>query len=515
MFDRTDLREVWTDRVRLSGQSPFLRYVDPAGGSRARRSLTYAQCDELVKQRARELESCGVRPGDRVVVHMPNGIEMIVAMLAAIRLEAVVVPTILQYAADELAYVVGHSGARVIVTDEPHSRFAVGVAAQTEHRPAVLTADGEVSKGLGEVGEPLVPSVGSQPGDAIAMMMYTSGTTARPKGVMLSHQACLSAGYSNAGTLRLRPDDVLYCVLPLFHVNAMAFQLLPCIVTGSCMVLSPGFSARAYWDVVRDHGVTVGNLTNGPVRILLDADPTPEDTQHRMRLMCYALPLEANELAAFRTRFTAEMSMGWGLTETMACGTRTPAFLEPRHTWQSIGMVADGWELRIVDDEGNTVPDGQVGEALVRGPALMSGYFRDPVATADAMGDGWLRTGDLLRLDSKGYVFFEDRKKDIIKVKGENVAAGEVERVVNAAPGVADSAAIGVPDRILGERLVVVVVPDPATEPSAEQLTAWCAERLAGFKVPSEFTFVEDLPRTSIGKISKNELKGAVSRGRP
>lgn len=207
--------------------------------------------------------------------------------------------------------------------------------------------------------------------------------------------------------------------------------------------------------------------------------------------------------------------MGWGLTETMACATRTPSFLEPRHTWQSIGMVAEGWELKLVDDEGHPLTNGEVGEALVRGPALLSGYYRDPTATAEAVSDGWLRTGDLVRVDARGYVFFEDRKKDVIKVKGENVAAGEVERVVNAAPGVADCAAIGIPDRILGERLVAVVVPHPASQLSAERLRAWCAERLAGFKVPSTFTFVEELPRTSIGKIRKNELKGAVLRGSP
>lgn len=511
MFERTTMGQVWEDRVRLSGDATFLRYVNPSDGAESRREVSYVECHRLVQEKANALAGSGVGPGDRVVVHMQNSVDMVVSILAIISLEAVVVPTIIQYTALELAYVMGHSGACVVVTDEGRCEMVAGIARTSDHRPSVLVGNERLVEGSrsDDVASATVPQ--ERPGDSMAMLLYTSGTTANPKGVMLSHRACLGAGYSNAAILRLRPDDVLYCVLPLFHVNAMAFQLLPCMMTGSTVVLSSGFSARAYWNVVREHGVTIGNLTNGPIRILMEAATDAADSRHRMRLMCYALPLEANELMQFRDRFGTDMSMGWGLTETLACGTRTPAYIEPRHTWQSIGMVTDGWELKVVDDAGGQVPDGHTGEALVRGPALMSGYYRDPAATAGVMDNGWFHTGDLVRIDPQGYVFFEDRKKDVIKVKGENVAAGEVERVVNSAAGVLDSAAIGIPDRILGERLVVVVVAEPEDPPTVEALSQWCSSRLANFKVPSEFVFAKDLPRTSIGKIRKSELKEAMT----
>jgi len=509
MFEQLTLGALWQDRVRLSADAPFLDFVDPAEPD-TNRALTYADTAGLVDAQAALLTECGVRADDRVVIHMRNTVEMIVTLLAVQQLDAIAVPTIIQYSPPELAYVIGHCGARVVVTDDPHQDVVLRALQELDRRPVVVNGGAKVADGE----EPVdlrehLPS-GHRPGDRIAMMMYTSGTTADPKGVMLSHRACLSAGYDNAAALRLRPDDVLYCVLPLFHVNAMAFQLLPCLMSGSSMVLSPVFSVRAYWRVIREHGVTVGNLTNGPVRLLLDAEPDPLDREHRMRLMCYALPLEEQEIAAFRERFGAEMSMGWGLTETLACGTRTPTLIEPRHTWQSIGMVNSGWELKVTDDDRNELPLGEVGEAAVRGPGLVSGYFRDPDATAKALVDGWFYTGDLVRVDEQGYVFFEDRKKDVIKVKGENVAAGEVERVVKKAPGVRDCAVIGLPDRILGERLVAVVEADDP--PTSEELAAWCADRLARFKVPSEFRFVDQLPRTSIGKIRKHELKELVSR---
>lgn len=504
VFDWLTIGAVLDHRAAADPDRVFLTYHDPLKEA-AGRSVDYARCAAEVAELRAVLSDVGVGAGDRVVLRMDNSIEFVVAFLAVATMGAVAVPTIVQYSADELGYVIDHSRCVAVITDARH-RPLVDEVIRGGGRPVPVVCDGSViGRPTTVTTEPLDIGPTMPPGARTALLMYTTGTTARPKGVMLSHAACLAAAHTGRSEIGLRPDDRSYCVLPLFHVNAMYFQLMPALLTGSQVVLGPVFSARAYWPVVSEFGVTVGNLTAGPLRILLDAPVSETDRDHSMRLMTYALPLERDEIMALRSRFGVELSMGWGLTESAACGTRTPLHLDPRHDWQSIGMVSAGWDLRVVDDAGQEVPTGNVGELLVKGPSVMTGYFRDPAATSEALDGGYLRTGDLGRLDQDGYVFFHDRKKDMIKVKGENVAAGEVERVVRELPAVDDCAAVGVPDPILGERLVVFVV--GVTKPDLEAIRQHCARRLASFKTPSEVVAVPELPRTSIGKIRKAELR--------
>lgn len=496
-FGNTDIAGIWTERACASRDDVFLIEDD---GERDPQNLTYGESSARVDDLVEQLREKQVGPGDTVVVHMENSIDFVVAALAIWSTGAALVPTILQYTADELGYVLTHCEASAVLTDRARQHAAL-MAVDATGGDLPIRVGTEWVRGTGTP-----RSAGLTP--ETALLMYTSGTTSRPKGVLLSHAACLSAASGTAGHIRLRPVDRSYCVLPLFHVNALFFQLMPSVMTGSSLVLSPRFSASGYWDTVARHSVTVGNLTNGPLKILLQ-QPGGERQADSMRLMMYALPLTREDLLDAGARFGVELSMGWGLTESLACGTRTPMYLEPRHEWQSIGMVSEGWQLRVCDDDGNDVPSGEVGELLIRGPGLMTGYFKDPGATAEALVDGWLRTGDLGCIDAAGYVFFHDRAKDVLKIKGENVAAGEVERVVRDLPGIQDCALVGTPHPIAGERgvLFVVAADGPMEPPDPREVEAYCRERLASFKVPSVIRFLDDLPRTSIGKIRKAELR--------
>jgi carnitine-CoA ligase len=508
-FDHLTLGGVLAHRVAADGDRPFLTYTDPLE-PQATRTWTYAACAADVAELRALLSELGVGPGDRVVLHMENSPAFVVALLAITGLDAIAVPTVAQYTADELGYVVEHSECAAVVTNLRHQSLAERVAAGASVPPPVVRGTTVTNGRRSARRAPTLPA-GHEgpPGRRTALMMYTSGTTGRPKGVMLSHAACLAAGATTRAETALTPSDRSYCVLPLFHVNAMCFQLMPALLTGSHLVVGPVFSARAYWPVVAEHGITVGNLTAGPLRILLGAPPHPAEAEAAasMRLMMYALPLDRDEIRAVETRFGVAMSMAWGLTESAACGTRTPVHLDPRHDWQSIGTVSPAWQLRVVGDDGAEVAPGGVGELVIRGPSTMSGYFKDPAATAEVLdGGGWLRTGDLGRVDD-GYVFFHDRRKDVIKVKGENVGAGEVERVLLEHPRVDECAAVGVPDPILGERLLAFVVAAAGTVVDGDELRDHCAERLAAFKVPARIVPVPELPRTSIGKIRKASLR--------
>ncbi|TDC53951.1 ATP-dependent acyl-CoA ligase [Jiangella ureilytica] len=509
-FDHLTLGDVLAHRAAADGDRPFLTHADPLEPAGAR-TWTYADCAADVAELAALLGELGVGAGDRVVLHMENAPAFVVALLAITELGAVAVPTVAQYTADELGYVVEHSECAALVTNLRHQGLAERVAAGAAVPPPVVcgttVTNGRRRARRATTPLPLDPL--GPPGRRTALIMYTSGTTGRPKGVMLSHAALLAAGATTRDQTALTPSDRSYCVLPLFHVNAMCFQLMPALLTGSQLVVGPVFSARAYWSVVAAQGITVGNLTAGPLRILLGAPPGPAETSaaESMRLMMYALPLDRDEIRAVETRFGVAVSMGWGLTESAACGTRTPVHLDPRHDWQSIGTVSPAWELRVLGDDGGEVAPGGVGELVIRGPSTMTGYFKDPGATAEVLdGGGWLRTGDLGRVDD-GYVFFHDRRKDVIKVKGENVGAGEVERVLLEHPLVEECAAVGVPDPILGERLLAFVVLAAGAAVDDDGLRDHCAERLAAFKVPSQVVPVPELPRTSIGKVRKAGLR--------
>ncbi len=505
--DRNTIPRVLAHRAAADADRPFIVFTDHRGGFA---SHSYGELQRHVVAFAAWLEAQGIRPGDRVALYMGNSVEFVVALLGVVHLGAICVPIVAQSSRDEVRYILGHSAAKGLVTTGDRQDLALEVRKSLDHPPFVVTAGGDVPHpdvrpfdGCTSPGQP--PAAATPEGTA--MIMYTSGTTARPKGVMLSHRACLAAGQTTADHIRLRPDDRHYCVLPLFHCNAMMFQFLPSLLTGATVVLAPTFSASRFWETVRAFGVSIINLTAGTVRLLLAAPPGPGDRVHEARLAMYGLPLTGEEIVAFETRFDMPLSMAWGLTESGACGTRTPLYAARHQQWQSIGQVSVGWQVRVVDDDGRDLPPGETGELLIAGPGLTDGYYRDPEATAAALKDGWLYTGDLGWIDADGYVFFYDRKKDVIKPKGENVGAGEIERVVRALPGVDDCAAIGVPDPILEERIKVFVALLPGTDLTVEAVIAHCRAQLASFKVPSEVELRADLPKTSVGKIRKGELR--------
>jgi carnitine-CoA ligase len=507
--DRNTLSHVLEYRAAADGDRPFLVFTDHRGGFT---TWTYGDLHARTLRFAGWLAAEGIERGDRVALYLGNSVEFVIAILGIVRARAIAVPIVAQSSRDEVAYILEHSGAKGLVTTLDREAMALDVRKGLDAAPFIVIADGTPTSR-----EPRVVALGAcdvaasdlmaPTPDAVAMILYTSGTTSRPKGVMLSHRACVAAAQTSADHIRLRPEDRHYCVLPLFHCNAMMFQLLPSLLTGASVVLAPTFSASRFWESVRTFRVTIVNLTAGTTRLVLALPPSPADRQHEVRLAMYGLPLTGDEITAFETRYAIPLSMAWGLTESSACGTRTPLYADRRPQWQSIGQVSVGWEVKVVDEGGAECPGGAIGELLIKGPGLTDGYYRDPDATAAALRDGWLYTGDLGWIDGDGYVFFYDRKKDVIKPKGENVGAGEIERVVKALPGVVDCAAIGVPDPILEERIKVFVETEPGATLTPEAIIAHCRSLLAAFKVPSEVELRGDLPKTSVGKIRKGELR--------
>ena len=485
-------------RARARPQALFAVSERPDGATVQR---TYEETLARAQRCAGLLAERGVRPGDRVHLHLINRLEFYDLWFGAAIAGAAIVPTNPLLTAPEIAYVVEHARCSLTVT-EPDLRAAVeGVA----HGRDVL----EVGPGFDDALEGASAAIDAVTGSSdVAAVMYTSGTTSRPKGVLVTHANYLHAGSVVSRHLRITRDDRALIVLPLFHANAQYYSTMPALVTGSSVALMPRFSASRWGVQAAQHGATLASLFAAPIRMIL-AHPEHElDARNRLRAALFSQNVTEQQLVEFERRFNCPLLQLYGMTETIAPPLVNPLAGERRNL--GIGLPTEGTRLRIVDETGSDVPPGEAGELLVFGEpgrTLMAGYLDDPEATRRALEGNWLRTGDVVRQDTDGYYYFVDRTKDMIKRAGENVAASEVEAVVNAHPAVFESAAVGVPDEVRDEAIKVFVVLHSGSAATRKDIVTWCSERLARFKVPTEVEFVSALPRTAVGKIQKHLLE--------
>ncbi|MEE3852991.1 class I adenylate-forming enzyme family protein [Gordonia sp. LSe1-13] len=478
-----------------------------------RQVVTYSEALVATDALAAGFSHLGVDKGDRVVIRMANSWSFIVTLLAALRLGAIAVPTIRQYSDQELHHALVDSGAKVLVFDDvDHAGLVAGLPQGVTPVSAHKSDDSSVT----DLARLAADASGARPPsaplhrDADALIFYTSGTTSAPKGVVLSHKAVLATSLINAEGWRMRADDRGLLILPLFHCNGMFMQLLPLLVSGATAVLADRFSASRYVQTLRDNAITMANLTAGALRSVLAQPESADEAVDSLRMITFGLPLQESEIKDLSRRLGAPVYMCYGLTESSSGGTRTPVFAEPHVGWQSLGLPQSGWDVAIADDEGQILDSGSVGEILLKGPGLMTRYWNREDATQGAFIDSWFRTGDLGYLDENGYLYFTSRKKDMLKPKGENVAASEIETVLVGCESVEDAAVIGVHDAHQEERIVAYAVPSAGHTIVESELRAYCASRLASFKVPAEIRVVDDLPRTSVGKINKHALREEV-----
>lgn len=488
---RDTVASVLRGHAERTPDAPFLRFERAPGEIE---TTSYAELAATAARTAGALYEHGVRRGDRFHVHLANGPEFYALWFGAAYLGAAIVPTNPQSTADELRYSIEHAGCRLSVTS-PDLRDVVDKAGPEQ---VVDTSDDWTAYAEPRDAEP------SDPTDPLAVL-YTSGTTSRPKGVLISHAAYLHVGDVVAGHVRLRPDDRQLIVLPLFHGNAQYYSTMSALVTGASVALAPKFSASRWSEQAAAMEATVASLFAAPIRMILAAQPTEHDDAHALRVALFAQNITDAQLVEFERRFAVPLVQLYGMTETVVPPTINPLY--ERRIGPSIGRAVAGARLRVVDPDGN---DAETGELWVHGEpgrTLMTGYLDDPESTAKALDDdGWLHTGDTVRRDEDGYYSFVDRRKDMIKRAGENVSSVEVERVVAEHDAVFECAAVGVPDEMRDEAIRVFVVLHDGAEASEEDLLAHCRERLATFKVPDGIEFVAELPKTSVGKIQKHLL---------
>ena len=479
--------------------------------------LTYAQLDAKAEAAAKRLQAEGVRPGDLVALLAQNGAPYVIAVHAVVRAGAVLLPLNLRLAPAELAWQLKDAAAHRLLFDDSQRETALALRGEAPplnlislDELATESAHPEALEGP-EAIEGRAPTPAATPRfdlSAPHSVLYTSGTTGRPKGAVLTYGNHLWSATASALNLGLQPDDRWLACLPLFHVGGLSI-LLRSVIYGTAAIVHPGFDAARVNAAIDNDGVTIVSVVANMLQRLLDAR---SDRPFPATLRCILLgggpapePLLKRCVA-----FGVPVVQTYGLTETAS----QIATLAPEDALRKLGSAGKplfGSELRIVAEDGSECPPGVAGELVVRGPTVTPGYLNRADETAAATRDGWLHTGDLGHLDAEGYLYVLDRRDDLIVSGGENVYPAEIEAVLQSHPDVVEAGVYGVDDARWGKAPAAVVILRAGATADAAALIAYCRERLAAYKTPSRIGFAEALPRNAAGKLLRRELGGVSS----
>ena len=473
---------------------------------------------ELFERAARlgsGLRQLGVRPGERVVVTMANSPEVAIVYQAAWRAGAVVTPANFLLPTEDLRHVLSDSEAAAVITTPEFAdkvREAAVGAASLRHLISTGSDDGFIP--LREL-ERLEPAAIVPRGDdELAALLYTGGTTGRAKGVMLSHANLDFTGAAGHSAAYLPGTNRGLMTLPLSH----AYGLLVTIVgmhspEQPVAVLMRWFEPTQFLGLIAEHRVQTSAVVPSMLQILLSQPLESYDLSSLQLLSCGAAPLAAEVAEQFVRRVpSVSIRQGYGLTETAALLSTNPV---GRERAGSVGLPVPGTEVRILDDEGREVGPGEVGEICARSPALMQGYWRSPEASAEALRDGWLHTGDVGYRDDDGYLFIVDRKKDLIIRGGFNVYPRDVEDALLEHPAIQSAGVVGRPDELHGEEVIAFVSTRPDAELTGEELVQWARGRIGGYRYPREVHLLDVLPLTPVGKLDRKALRARLTELAP
>jgi long-chain acyl-CoA synthetase len=474
--------------------------------------LSFTDLDALSARAAAMLRDSGVRPGDRVAVMLPNIPEFAIVYYGILRAGAVVVPMSPLLKEREVAYYLADSGSRLIFAWCSCAEEATAGSAQAG--AACMVVDGGFADRLAALSP--VEEVAERTGDDTAVILYTSGTTGRPKGAELTH-ANLSTNVEVFATdlVGVGPGDVIFGGLPLFHSFGQTCGLNTAVRAGACLTLVARFAPDKVFEVLVRDRVTVFEGVPTMYVALLGAGRDGRDGRDLSALrVCVsggaALPVEV--MRGFEEAFGCVILEGYGLSET----SPVASFNHPDRVRKpgSIGTPMSGVRMRVVDESGRDVPAGEVGEIAIQGHNVMKGYWRRPAATAEAIPDGWFRSGDLARVDD-GYFFIVDRRKDLIIRGGYNVYPREIEELLYEHPAVAEAAVLGFPDAVLGEEIGAAVVLKPGGNVTPQEIQAFVKGRVCAYKYPRQVWLLGALPKGPTGKVLKREIRPPVQEPTP
>ncbi|PIC67269.1 ATP-dependent acyl-CoA ligase [Sporosarcina sp. P21c] len=474
---------------------------------------TYREFEDEVDRLSRYFLHLGIRKGEHVTLHMPNNLEFYTIWFALANIGAIMVPTNILSPTSEMNYIISNSDSVMLITEQPYLDKFTDLG---KHCPAIryrmLTRSQPVD-GYFSYDDALIFESGCKHAlpelhneDTVAIL-YTSGTTSKPKGVCVTHANYLFVGEQMALNLQLTANDRTFIVLPLFHGNAQYYSTMSALTVGASIALTEKFSASRYFEQANQLQATVGSLFAAPIRMILAKNESKNVIKNTLHTIIFAQNVAAEQLNRFKELADVRLSQLYGMTETIGIPLMNPLHSVCKN--ESIGRPTLAYEVKLVDEQGNEVQKGASGQILVKGHpgrTIMKKYLRNQLATEETIQDGWLRTGDNARIGEDGYYYFVDRVKDMIKRSGENVATIEVESALASHQAVYEAAVIGVPDDMRDEAIKAFVILNEEMYVTENELLAHCQAQLAKFKVPDSIDFLDDFPRTSVGKIQKNKL---------
>ncbi len=481
--------------------------------------ISFRELNENCCRFAHSFEALGARKGDRVAFLAHNCLQYIYAWLGVAKIGCAIVPLNFMLKPSEVEFIINHAEPRFFFVEDallPPVREVAGKLGSVEKFGIIPLAGTKAPEGWLNLDDFLAPSLSTEEpcvaidGDEVTTLLYTSGTEALPKGVMTTHQNYYATLMSGGVDLNISKNDITLLTIPLYHV-AGKYLLLESIHMGAAVVLQYAPNPTEILQLTQKEGVTYWVYPPTLYQILPAMPNFKDFSLSSLRkcisfgaLMPVALLQQWKQLVP-----QAEWRNYYGQTESSPLGsTLQPADFERKIS--SIGTPHMGVEMKIFDENDREVPVGQVGEIVMRGPCVMKGYFRNEAKTAETLRNGWLHTGDLGRFDDEGFLYFIDRKKDMIKTGGENVSSQEVEGLLFKQGKVMQAAVIGMPDPIWGEAVTAVVVPFPGTSLTEEDVIAYCKTHMAGYKVPKRVIFVSSMPTTPSGKVLKRLLKEQI-----
>jgi long-chain acyl-CoA synthetase len=481
---------------------PDQRAASDPGGSclvDAGRELDNATFAAEVRGTSSALAEFGIGRGDVVAVVLANSIDLVTVMFAAWRLGAALTPVNPALTEHETQHQVTDSDARLVVVDDASLSKVEGGAARVCVIDELLRRDAPT-----DVGPPR-----TEP-EELALVIYTGGTTGRPKGVMLDHANLAATAAMIVDWFEMTSADRCLLVLPLFHVNGIMVSVVSPLIAGGSTVIAPRFDPKTFWDLVERFRPTFFSAVPTIYAMLtgLPADVRPDTSSLRCAI-CGAAPMPAAAIGDFEDRYGVGILEGYGQSEGTVVTTANP--LNGTRKPGTVGLPLPGQQVLIVGDDDEPLAPGQVGEVTVRGPNVMRGYLGKPEETAHTLRGGLLHSGDVGRFDDDGYLVLVDRLKDMIIRGGENIYPKEIEDALYAHSSVADAAVVGRPDQLFGEEPVAFVVLRPGLAAEPDELIEHCKTLLAKFKVPRAVYITNDLPRTPIGKIAKPVLRERVA----
>ncbi|WP_407579125.1 crotonobetaine/carnitine-CoA ligase [Citrobacter koseri] len=510
-----NLRQMWDDLAEVYGNKTALIFESSEG---VVRQFSYASLNEEINRTANLFLASGIQKGDNVALHLDNCPEFFFCWFGLAKIGAIMVPINARLLREESAWILQNSRAQLIVTS-------------AEFYPMyrqILLEDDTLLNHICLIGKnaPVEDNVShfsqlkdQQPAtlcyapplstDDTAEILFTSGTTSRPKGVVITHYNLRFAGYYSSWQCALREDDVYLTVMPAFHIDCQCTAAMAAFSAGSTFVLIEKYSARAFWGQVRKYRATVTECIPMMIRTLMVQPASPEERQHCLREVMFYLNLSVQEKDAFIARFGVRLLTSYGMTETIVgiIGDRPG----DKRRWPSIGRPGFCYEADIRDEQNRSLPAGEIGEICIKGvpgKTLFKEYYARPEATAKALeANGWLHTGDSGYRDEEGFFYFVDRRCNMIKRGGENVSCVELENIISAHPKIQDIVVIGIHDSIRDEAIKAFVVLNEGETLTEEEFFAFCEQNMAKFKVPSFLEIRNDLPRNCSGKIIKKNLK--------